>query len=317
MLTRFFCLGWIFCLLSACPERIRPLEEGEINTDFSFLKSPVEKVAAIFIHDRNSALFVVVQEMINNLPDEWIIQIFHLKTNESFIRESPLKNDIEKGKIVLSKINRDSFSLGDYNTAFLTPNFFKKMLANTVLVFEVDSALCPRAKEAYALDAFIHYDYVGAPWESDSFGRCYIYEDPSKPGEKFVDFGVNLRELLKVYGYVNIREFPAGPGNSGLALRNRDNTIAMLDKYRPVSTLFFQHANDLFYACVGADPTSHFLVPPSELASQFSVETIFYNNPLGFHKPWNYSWWHKPEQLNSFLRNCPTARIVAQANNHP
>lgn len=308
-------------VLMGCPPKtdentveVIALKEGDIITDRTKLNAPVAKVAAILIHNKNSALFVSTGEMLANLPEEWTIQIFHLTTNESFIRESVLSADIESGKIVLSKINREVFSLADFNSASLNPYFWNQMLANTVIMFETDSAVCPSAKVPGALDAYLAYDYVGAPWKDGHFGynrACFVYEDPKRPGQKFVEFAAGIRPYLSAQGFTNIKEMQPRVGNSGLSLRNRDRNNEILARYVPASYELTHRINDVFYACVAADSDSGFKVPSVTAAARFSVENIFEPNPLAFHKAWDFLSF---SQLSQISNSCPALTKVITAN---
>lgn len=308
-------LSVLVFLLTGCPQILEgkaPIQ-GDIVTDVSHLTKslPLDIVAAVVEPRINPGLIVVVKEVIDNLPTEWTIQIFHSKTNESFIKESSLKGDILSGKIVLSRINRDSFSLADYNTASLTPYFWEQMLSNRVLLFEPDSAFCPSAKVPGAFDEYFTYDYVGAPWKRyNSDEKCYIYDDPKFPGKRFVQFGSIVIDDLLEQGFTDVQVISYGVGNSGLSLRNRDRVNSILRQYIPVAPYFWNRANDKYFACVGADPRSGFLVPNAQVAANFSIEQIVSENPLAFHKPWDFL---NQQELATLGSKCPSLYPVMQS----
>ncbi len=54
----------------------------------------------------------------------------------------------------------------------------------------------------------------------------------------------------------------------------------------------------------------HARLPSIEVAKQFSVETIWYDRPLGFHKPrvWN------PKHMDEIQKYCPEVGMINEGN---
>jgi hypothetical protein len=77
-------------------------------------------------------------------------------------------------------------------------------------------------------------------------------------------------------------------GNSGLCLRQTHTMLAIVEKYHVPSFIkqypqgAFKH-NDIFFSEVCY--RSNYNVPSMKVAQQFSVETVFYPDPCGMHKP--------------------------------
>ena len=69
-------------------------------------------------------------------------------------------------------------------------------------------------------------------------------------------------------------------GNGGLSLRKTSTMIRVLSQHRydPKNDV----PEDLFLSALDL----HF--PPQDLARRFSVESCFFPQPFGIHKPWNY-----------------------------
>lgn len=151
---------------------------------------------------------------------------------------------------------------------------------------------------------------LGEKWVDPAHFGCkkdYIYEDPNIPGKRFVQFGNIVTLDLLEKGFRDVREISYGVGNSGLSLRNRDRVNWILNYYVPVSPYFWNRGNDKYFACVGADPRSGFLVPNAQVAAEFSVEQIVSENPLAFHKPWDFL---NSKELAALNRACPSLSPV-------
>ena len=110
------------------------------------------------------------------------------------------------------------------------------------------------------LDKFLKYDYVGAPWKK-SFSWLH---------------GPETHVV----------------GNGGLSLRKRSGMI------RATREIPYNGLNEDTYFCLGCKNILN--IAPTDLAMQFSVETVFYSNPKGYHKCWNYISW---EELVSVYKN--------------
>jgi hypothetical protein len=142
-----------------------------------------------------------------------------------------------------------------------------------VLLFHPDSIVC--RESPHALDAFLEWDYVGAPWAYPN-------------GSYSHDLG----------------------GNSGLSLRNRHAMVRLLrERADDVAAWLARHTDgwgeDVFIGRYG-----HLVgmrVAPQEVAKLFSVESKFYPRPWGIHKPWAYL---PRTKLRELVRHCNDSRII-------
>lgn len=64
-------------------------------------------------------------------------------------------------------------------------------------------------------------------------------------------------------------------GNGGLSFRKKEKMIDIIEK-----NFYIDYINEDIYFCKYVDN-----LPPSFLAKQFSVENVYYENPLGIHQP--------------------------------
>ena len=96
------------------------------------------------------------------------------------------------------------------------------------------------------IDDYLEYDYIGAPWAKGS-GIC---------------------GPLKV-------------GNSGFCLRKPRKMLEIIQKYgNPMGFT----ANDNYFTFYNFKNKNN--VPSVDVAKTFGVESLFFNDPCGFHKPW-------------------------------
>jgi len=96
------------------------------------------------------------------------------------------------------------------------------------------------------IDDFLIYDYVGAPW------------------------------FIKFFGVLEV-------GNGGLSLRKVETMKMLLQKYPKIPI-----NEDAWFAYMLLEEKKvnpQINIPTLESAKQFAVETIFYEDPCGLHKP--------------------------------
>jgi len=163
-------------------------------------------------------------------------------------------------------LNKDNLTIPEYNNLLTSSVFWKSMPYENVLIFQTDSVIIDPN-----LDEFLKYDYVGAPWKKNM-----KWLPKKKPGLFFSS---------KIDKYV---------GNGGLSLRRKS---AML---RAINSVSYNGTNeDIFYSI----HCSLFLsIPSTEIASQFSVESVFYPKPKGVHKFWIFLKDHELEAIYSHIK---------------
>lgn len=125
------------------------------------------------------------------------IQLFHGPANESFIRNSKISKLLEEGKVVLTKLEVETFSPVEYNELFLSRSFWRAQKGRKkILVFQTDAVLCSRSE--YHLSSFLDFDYIGSKW----------------PRRRPVGLVVD-------------------GGNGGLSLRDWHKSVECLDRFSP------------------------------------------------------------------------------------
>ena len=120
---------------------------------------------AIIVEPRqHKALPFVLENFLNNLSEDWSFIIFHGTTNLEFIINI-INDKLSKHihRIKLMKLNVYNLTIQDYNNLLKYNKYFYDCIpTDTFLIFQTDSILIE--KYNHFINNFLHYDYVGAPW---------------------------------------------------------------------------------------------------------------------------------------------------------
>ena len=302
-------------LLSSCVEN--PTEKQFIKMSNTFplnienngnpIGGSFEKVAVIIEPRKHKALPVVIRNMLINLDDTWKIQVFHGIGNEADLKEK-FSKEIQEKRVYLSRMMTNNLTISLYNHLLMSRSFWEQVLGEKILLFELDSGLCEASK--HHIEEFLKFDYIGAPWKPELTHGCHIYRSKQDQKLKYVVDAEDIvsKEECKKSKLHEIFQ-SSGPiiGNSGLSLRSRQKMFQILSEYVPKSSLYWDRSNDLFFACVLADPNNNLRVPTKEDAMKFSTESYLYEGSVGFHKSWAYLSDAQEEVLQSF---CPDYRKI-------
>jgi hypothetical protein len=131
--------------------------------------------------------------VLDNMPSNWPIQIFHGENNTHYLRNPQLNKYIKPNRILLHQIDsmKGRNAMG-YTSGLLTNiTFWRVVRGEKILFFQLDSIFC--SNSSHKLKDFLQYDYIGAPWHS------------------------RLRIPVKV-------------GNGGFSLRSRSKSLVLLSK---------------------------------------------------------------------------------------
>ena len=156
-------------------------------------------------------------------------------------------------KVYYVNLEIDNFNRMTYNYLFTTSTLWNTIYSvggKYALLFQTD---CLLLKDN--VDKYLRYDFIGAPW--------------NKPMH-------NLK-----HGF-----------NGGLSLRNVETMIHITSICLPVSyedkesLQITELANeDVYFAYHMFTNEKSFQLPSYDIAKTFSIETIYYNDPVGLHKP--------------------------------
>ena len=120
---------------------------------------------AIIVEPRqHKALEYVLNNFLNNLSNDWSFIVFHGNENLKFINNIITeKLSIHKDRITLINLNVKNLTLREYNNLFkYNKDFYNYIPTETFLVFQTDTIIFEKYK--HLINNFLHYDYVGAPW---------------------------------------------------------------------------------------------------------------------------------------------------------
>lgn len=228
-------------------------------------------VAAIIETRPLKPLIPLILHFSSVLGPEWPIHIFTTQTTIPYSRS--LLRALDSKRVQIRRLPSES-TFTDRNSVseFLTTPWFWEQLAPAghVLLFQADSILCYNAP--MRVEDFLRYDFVGAPI------------DPT-----------------------------IGSGmNGGLSLRRRQLMLEI--------TLGYSWREELAKAENPQDPKVEFedqwywhklhdmgaRMPNREEASKFSVETIWYETPLGYHQVQRWNMDHV-ETLDQY---CPEYKLA-------
>jgi len=230
-----------------------------------------EKVAIIIEPRNNVDVLQVFEYAVRNIMHflgdghGWGLQVFCSRTNIAQVQT--VLHDFKD--IILTLVDEIDYVGPSWdftpNSAWLqyfmiSEGFWQAVVGKKVLVFQTDTLLC---RHSYGLRDFIDFDYIGAPWSG----------------------GILATNNNGRGGYA---------GNGGLSIRNvtlmlectrssmfRDRLIT-----RHRARKYLSNEDLLFGMCLLSHPQAK--LPSREEAMRFSVETLYFDRPLGFHAIWRH-----------------------------
>ena len=242
-----------------------------------------QKIAVIVELRSDKFLIEIIKHFMKYLDNTWKIQIFHGLLNKDMII-SALKEhilninatDINKdNRIILCQINKNNLTKIEYSTLLLCRQFWELCFGQHILIFQMDSCINPKSK--ISIDSFLHWDYIGAPWDPKRLLKSLL----------------NNKKTLTV-------------GNGGFSLRNREVMIAVMDAIdRKYSNFKKECPNEDMLICsvLATKPFAKVKVADIHTAKQFAVEKLYEPHALGIHNPWKHL---KPAEIARFKKDYPT-----------
>lgn len=97
-----------------------------------------------------------------NSTKKWGLQIFHGKNNKCFIE----KMTQNWKNVELVNIGVDELTNITHSEYMESPEFWRKVKGDKVLIFQTDSVLLREG-----IDEFLEFDYIGAPWRKPKEGQ--------------------------------------------------------------------------------------------------------------------------------------------------
>ena len=119
-------------------------------------------------HDK---LKLVIQNFHDRMPPDWDLYVFHGKSHGDFAKDAT--SGVQGRQVFLKPLDSDNLTGGDggeYNRLFLSADFWAKVDAENILVFQTDTALCGKPLKR-KIDQFLKYSYIGCAYDNISIGR--------------------------------------------------------------------------------------------------------------------------------------------------
>lgn len=154
---------------------------------------------------------------------------------------------------------------------------------NRVLMFQADSILC--SNSAARVDDFLEWDFVGAP-------VLPAFVDSKRPGARSFNGGLSIRNPRV---FAEIARDPA--------LNFTADLYSGPYEQLPNNMRFEDH---WFMWRIDERPGLGAKIPPPEVAGQFSVETWYFDRPLGYHQP--HRW--QAERYAEIVDWCPEVGLI-------
>ncbi len=145
------------------------------------------KMGVFILETRAHPQIPALLRQCRRLLPQWRIVFVHGPEALATCTEDPdLVADIRAGRISCHRIRARTATLDQYNVLMTSAEFYRRLPFEHLLIAQTDSMLCAGA--ARHMDAFLDYDYVGAPWKWE----------PSKVGG---NGGLSLRRRSKMIAF--------------------------------------------------------------------------------------------------------------------
>lgn len=232
---------------------------------------PLENLAPLMLH------FSSV------LGPNWPIHIFTETTTH--LQSAAIQRAITLKNLVVHILPSNiTFDNRDAVSEFLTQPWFYEQLAPAghVLLFQTDSIICANAP--LHVEDFLQYDFTGAPIAPE-FETAAGYNG-----------GLSLRNRQMMLDIINTHSWQ---GEQAAAADPEDKSTRYEMRYE--DQWFYQKLIDM---PPKADGSPYARLAERETAKKFSVETFWYDTPIGYHQVGRWGIWNE-ERLKATEKYCP------------
>ena len=182
----------------------------------------------------------------------WGLIVYHGPDNEIFV-----KDGLKDVQVHYVRMAQSNLTTHEYSAMLGNPMFWQCLLdgfkCQHALIFQCDALLLKGSK---VVDAFLKYDYVGAPWPNDGIVAAL------PPNGRRVRFNV---------------------GNGGMSLRNVRAMLAITRKYPYPHELGVPE--DVYFSHWLKVHEHDYWLPSREEASAFAMEHVHNPDAAGLHAP--------------------------------
>jgi hypothetical protein len=132
------------------------------------LRGGTSSKAMLIVEPRNHPnLAAVIQNFDKNMPKDWDLYFFYGKGLQENAKE--VTKTVTGRKVILNELEMDNMNPDQYSEMFKKADFWNKIDAETILVFQTDSAYC--AKTKFNIDKFLKYNYIGCSYNKQTIGK--------------------------------------------------------------------------------------------------------------------------------------------------
>ena len=242
---------------------------GSSNTSSAADDGKIQNAAVIIDNRALDKLAPLLLHFSSVLGPAWQVVVYTSSDQEIKPRSAPMRRAIDAGRIDIRYAPTELRFTRNHIAEFLTQAWIWKQLAPAehVLMFQADSIIC--ANSPISVEDFLEYDYVRVPMD-----------------------------------------LPGGEFDGGLSLRSRSMTLQittesdwMIERYSDAANAKnFKLADKWLFAKMKQMGAR---IPKKEVAIMFSVERIWHNAPLSYHR---VSRWH-PDKIEKVDKWCPEHRL--------
>jgi hypothetical protein len=213
----------------------------------------------------------VCENFDKNMCKSWDLYLFHGASAGAYAKEATA--NIRGRRVHLIPLETDNLDGDGYNALFKSLDFWNKVKAENILVFQTDAVLCSASK--FKIRDFMKYDYIGCGSYAGAIGKKDIWGKEYSKGNSFYGIG-------------------------GLSFRKNSFQKQCIRKYHGIAA---DYPEDVFYSnCVEESPNK----PESaEVLANFCTQDSFTKKSFGAHNTW-----YMKKDKEAFYAYCPAAEIL-------
>ena len=237
-----------------------------------FLNGVFGQNALVIVEPREHKMLKYVCENFDkHMSKSWDLYVFHGKSSGEYAREATA--EIHGRKIYLIPLETDNLDADGYNALFKSLDFWNKVNAENILVFQTDAVLCPASE--FKIKDFMKYDYIGCGSYAGAIGnKKEVWANEYSKGNSFYGVG-------------------------GLSFRKNSFQKQCIRKYPGIAA---DYPEDVFYSnCVEQSANKP---ESSEVLANFCTQDTFVKRSFGAHKTWTM------KNPGDFYTFCPAAREI-------
>lgn len=158
------------CIISARynSETLTPINPN--NFKISKEADTTQFTAVIIEPRKHKALEFVLNNFLQKLDNKWNFIIYHGTHNKTYIDNIIGKMPEEyQTRITMINMNVKNLTINEYSRLLTSEDFYKLIPTEVFLIFQTDSIICDNTNNA--IEQFVEYDYVGAPWSDGQVGN--------------------------------------------------------------------------------------------------------------------------------------------------